>query len=216
MRTPVAGKVRSGVEVAQTTRSTSTGSMPARTSAWREAAIPRSEVSSPSSAMWRCSMPVRSRIQASLVSTMRDRSSLVMTRFGRWAPTPRITDRMMATASPLRSCPPGTPERPGKSNLHAAAALTGGCGLAGRYAQFAVQGLEVRCQPCQHVALGHLVAHLDGAGEAQRIGAAVALDGDAVEAEEGTAVEAAGVHAVAQGAQAALREHGPDLCRQRA
>ena len=67
----VAGKVRSGVAVAQMTRSMSTGSMPARTSAWREAAMPRSEVSSPSSAMWRCSMPVRSLIHSSLVSTMR-------------------------------------------------------------------------------------------------------------------------------------------------
>ena len=47
MRTAVAGKVRSGVAVAQMTRSMSTGSMPARTSAWREAAMPRSDVSSP-------------------------------------------------------------------------------------------------------------------------------------------------------------------------
>ena len=51
--TAVAGNVRSGVAVAQMMRSMSMGSMPERTSAWREAAMPRSEVSSPSSAMWR-------------------------------------------------------------------------------------------------------------------------------------------------------------------
>ena len=83
MRTAVAGKVRSGVEVAQTMRSMSIGSMPARTSAWREAAMPRSEVSSPSSAMWRCSMPVRSRIHSSVVSTRRAMSAFVMMRLGR-------------------------------------------------------------------------------------------------------------------------------------
>jgi hypothetical protein len=74
MRTAVAGNVRSGVAVAQTIRSTSTGSTPARTRAWRAAAMPRSEVFSSSAAMCRCSMPVRSRIQVSLVSTMRERS----------------------------------------------------------------------------------------------------------------------------------------------
>ena len=81
--TAVAGNVRSGVAVAQMMRSMSLGSMPERTRAWREAAMPRSEVSSPSSAMWRCSMPVRSLIHSSVVSTMRARSSLVMTRLGR-------------------------------------------------------------------------------------------------------------------------------------
>ena len=81
--TAVAGKVRSGVAVAQMTRSMSTGSMPARTSACLAAAMPRSEVNSPSAAMWRCLMPVRSMIHSSVVSTMREMSALVMMRFGR-------------------------------------------------------------------------------------------------------------------------------------
>ena len=101
MRTAVAGKVRSGVaggaddevDVERVDAGAHEG--------LAAAAMPRSEVSSPSAAMWRCSMPVRSWIHSSLVSTMFARSSLVRTRFGRCAPTPRITDRMNATGSPL-------------------------------------------------------------------------------------------------------------------
>ena len=57
--------------------------MPALSSARRAAAVARSEVSSPSAAMWRWRMPVRAAIHSSLVSTIFDRSSLVSTLSGR-------------------------------------------------------------------------------------------------------------------------------------
>ena len=47
----------------------------------------------------------------------------------------------------------------------------------------------------------HVVTHVDGRGEAFRIGAAVALDDDAVEAEEHAAVGFARIHLVAQHAE---------------
>ena len=82
---------------------------------------------------------------------------------------------------------------------------------SGLLAQFAVQGREVRGQAREHVAFRHIVADLDGAGEAEGIGAAVALDDDAVEAEERPAVHAARVHAVLQLAQPALGQERAEL-----
>ena len=67
--TAVAGKVLSGVEVASTIRSIVGASTCASASAARAAAIARSEVSSPSAAMWRSRMPVRCTIHSSEVST---------------------------------------------------------------------------------------------------------------------------------------------------
>ena len=49
----------------------------------RAAASPRSEVTSPSAAMWRSRMPVRCTIHSSDVSTILVRSSLVTRRAGR-------------------------------------------------------------------------------------------------------------------------------------
>jgi len=71
-------------------------------------------------------------------------------------------------------------------------------------------------QPVQHAALGHVVAHFDSAGEPERIGAAVALDGNAVEAEKRPAVEPARVHPLLEALQAPHGEHCPDLGEQRA
>ena len=80
----VAGKVWSGVEVATRIRSTSlrayAGPVEGRAGGSHGA---RSEVSSPSAAMWRWPMPVRSRIHSSEVSTRCDSSTLVTTRAGR-------------------------------------------------------------------------------------------------------------------------------------
>ena len=73
----------SGVVVATMTRSTSAGAMPAMSRALRAACSARSDVVSAGAAMRRSRMPVRARIQASLVSTLRDSSSLVSTRAGR-------------------------------------------------------------------------------------------------------------------------------------
>jgi hypothetical protein len=76
----VDGKIMSGVVVATTIRSTSAGTMPAASSAAREAASARSDVISSSAAMWRARMPVRATIHSSLVSTLLASSALV-TRF---------------------------------------------------------------------------------------------------------------------------------------
>jgi len=56
---------------------------PAASSAGRAAATARSEVNSPSAAMRRSRMPVRSTIHSSLVSSRAARSALVSTRAGR-------------------------------------------------------------------------------------------------------------------------------------
>ena len=83
MRVAVAGKVSSGVEVAQTIMSSSSAAISARASACSAAFDPRSEVNSPSSASRRSRMPVRCLIHSSEVSTRRARSPLLMTRDGR-------------------------------------------------------------------------------------------------------------------------------------
>ncbi len=64
----VAGNVRSGVDVARTMASMSSGSSPASSSAARPARIARSEVYCPSAAKCRRSMPERERIHSSEVS----------------------------------------------------------------------------------------------------------------------------------------------------
>jgi hypothetical protein len=81
--TAAAGKVLSGVEVASTIRSIDCASTPAAVSASRAAAIARSDVFSPSAAMWRSRIPVRCVIHSSEVSTIRDSSELGRTRRGR-------------------------------------------------------------------------------------------------------------------------------------
>ena len=60
----------SPVTVAHTIRSTCAPEMPAVSRARVAASTARSEVTTPSSAKWRASMPVRSRIHASVVSTL--------------------------------------------------------------------------------------------------------------------------------------------------
>ena len=79
----VAGKVLSGVAVARMIASTSGPSIPASSSAARAALIARCEVSSPSAAKCRRSMPVRARIHSSDVSRNFVNSSFSTTRFGR-------------------------------------------------------------------------------------------------------------------------------------
>ena len=65
----VEGKALSGVEVATITASTSAAGMPACSSARRAAAAPIEEAVSPSAAICRRRMPVRSRIHSSEVSS---------------------------------------------------------------------------------------------------------------------------------------------------
>src|SRR5690554_5712015 len=77
------GKTLSGVVVANTIRSMSLASMPAASMALRAACSARSTVVWPGRAIWRCSMPVRSRIHWSEVSTRCSRSLLVTMLSGR-------------------------------------------------------------------------------------------------------------------------------------
>ena len=79
----VLGNTLSGVVVASTIRSTSPAAKPARSSAARAAATLMSEVVSPSAAMRRRLMPVRSRIQSSEVSRNASNSRFSITRSGR-------------------------------------------------------------------------------------------------------------------------------------
>ena len=83
IRVAVAGKVSSGVAVAQMMRSRSAPDRRAMASASSAALTPRSEVSSLSSATRRSRMPVRWRIHSSVVSTRLASSALVTTRDGR-------------------------------------------------------------------------------------------------------------------------------------
>ena len=79
----VAGKVRSGVEVASTIASRSSGTSPASASAARAASVAMLAVVSSSAAMWRRSMPERERIHSSVVSSVASNSELGITRAGR-------------------------------------------------------------------------------------------------------------------------------------
>ena len=72
----------SGVEVATMTTSSSAGSTPARSSAWRAAGIARSLAAWSSRAIRRSLMPVRVVIHSSFVSTIFSRSAFVRTRSG--------------------------------------------------------------------------------------------------------------------------------------
>src|SRR5256885_6677691 len=130
-----------------------------------------------------------------------------MMRFGRWAPTPRITDRINATSHLTSRAGMAIPWRVPPSR--GARCLLG-------LAQLTVQRFQVGGQPLEHIALGHVVADFDGAGEPEGIDAAVALDGDAIEAEKRSTVEPARIHPLLQAAQARLRQEGPEPGRRRA
>ena len=82
-RNAVAGNAWSGVLVARMIASTSPGTAPASARAARAAAVPMNAAVSCGAAMWRCRMPVRSRIHSSVVSTVRASSSLLTARAGR-------------------------------------------------------------------------------------------------------------------------------------
>ncbi len=87
--------------------------------------------------------------------------------------------------------------RSGRLCLPAGGRTVGGCGLGGLpYYSGAVGG-----DPRDHVRLAHVDGHVDGAGETQRIGAAVAFDHHAVEAQEYAAIRGARIQLAAQRAQ---------------
>ena len=82
-RVAVAGKVWSGVVVARTMMSSRSAGSSAASKAPRAAAMARSEVFSPASAMWRPRIPVRRTIHWSEVSRRFASSALVTIRLGR-------------------------------------------------------------------------------------------------------------------------------------
>src|SRR6266545_402851 len=156
MVTAVAGKVWSGVEVARMMRSMSSGAMPASSSAARAALAPIDEVSSPSAAIRRSLMPVRSMIQRSDVSTILARSSLVITRSGRYPPTPLMTVR---TIFKLAYSP----------SLCRTFKL-----------ELGVEACNVACEAFHHTIRGHVISEIDGTREAGGVGPTVAFDDDAI------------------------------------
>src|SRR5512137_556562 len=90
--------MRSGVVVATMIWSTSVGLIRAASSAWRAAISARSEDACSGAPMRRSTMPVRSRIHSSEVSTMRSRSEFDSTRSGTYIPVPA----MVAPRTPSR------------------------------------------------------------------------------------------------------------------
>src|SRR6478735_1098559 len=138
-------------------------------------------------------MPVRWTIHSSDVSTTSSMSRLVITRFGSAAPNPRTTERIILL-KPRRSCG----FRPDRGQPL-------GMILLKIVFYFLIEAI-----------LGHVVADLDGGSDAFGIGAAMALDDDAVEAEEDAAVHTARIHLFAQHVEGALGEEVADLGKQRA
>src|SRR5438552_6577999 len=96
MMQALAGIGRSGVTVAQITKSRSAAAMPAAISASRAARVANRDIGSSSPAMRRSRIPVRVAIHSSEVSTILSRSPLVSTLSGRADPVPRITARRPA------------------------------------------------------------------------------------------------------------------------
>src|SRR5215510_1582912 len=80
-----------------------------------------------------------------------------------------------------------------------------------RLPELAMQGRQVGRQTLEHIAVGHVVADFDGAGEPKGVRAPVALDGYAVEAEKRPAVEPSWVHAFLQDREPPRGKHGAEL-----
>src|SRR3984957_8984850 len=178
-RSAVAGKAWSGVLVARMTASTSEGSALAWASASRAAAVPMKAAVSNGAAKWRWRMPVRSRIHSSVVSTVRDRSSLVTIRSGKEPPTPAIMERIGI----------GFPDRgrliPRESRGRESAVVL----------VFVPSAALVQSDPGQiladaivEVVHHHVHRDVDGMREAARVGAAVRLHHDAVQPDHDGAV----------------------------
>src|SRR5712692_11678903 len=68
----------------------------------------------------------------------------------------------------------------------------------------------------EQIVAHHVVAEIDRTGEAFGVGAAVALDDDAVETEEDATVRLARIHLVAERAEGAARQQVAEPGRQRA
>src|SRR5690606_27221376 len=132
---------------------------------------------------WR--MPVRCTIHSSDVSTMLSSSALVSTRFGSAVPKPRTTERIILY---LVGHARGAFDRPARVIL-----------------------LQIPFDLVPEAVADHVVADIHRRGEALGIRAAMALDDDAVEAEEHAAVRLARVHLLAHAVEGALGENVAEL-----
>ena len=169
IHTAVAGNGVSPVIVAHTIMSSCSAGMPADSSAPRAASTARSEVCTPSSAKWRASMPVRSRIHSSLVSTMASNQLLGTSRGGSAEPTPamvayrvtapRISDR--GSRCRRRTCGDGARSRAGERAAAASGEPTATAVASGttRFASFVSTspgpGLQERVAPAAASARAH-------------------------------------------------------------
>src|SRR4029453_4534882 len=143
-------------------RSMSSGAMPASSRAARAATAPMKEASSPSAAIRRSLMPVRSVIQLSDVSTILARSSLVTTRWGRYPPTPLMTVRTVS--NPLLPRLMRSPQ-----NLRGSLKL-----------EFRVETRHIAAEALHHAVRSHVIGKVDSAGEAGGVGSAVTFDDNTV------------------------------------
>src|SRR5689334_11262618 len=151
----------------------SSGPTPAAAIAFFAAAAPRSDVVSPSAAMWRFLMPVRAVIHSSVVSTIFARSSLVSTFAGRYPPTPRMTDANSVTSTPL---------------LLGSLFAGHGHRLRGSRRDAGGQPLQVVFDFLAEVTFAHARRHRDRLLEALRVCSAMALHDNAVEPQEHRAI----------------------------
>src|SRR4029079_5616846 len=142
-------------------RSMSSGAIPASSRAARAATAPMNEVSSPSAAIRRSLMPVRSVIQLSEVSTILARSSLVTTRWGRYPPTPLMTVRTVSN--------PLLPKLTLFPDLRGALKL-----------EVRVEARHIACEALNYAVRSHVIGKVDRAGEAGGIGSAVTFDDNTV------------------------------------
>ena len=160
--------------------------MPAAASALRAASVASVAVVSPSPAIWRAWMPVRSTIHSWVVSTRSASSALVTRRGGSAEPVPTMTARRRHFAAAASS-----------------AVCAGDVG-------------EILGDLAGQVLAHHPRRDPDRIGDALVGGAAMALHDEAVEAEEDRAIMVVGIEMVAQQFGRRARDQEADLGADRA
>jgi hypothetical protein len=167
------------VVVATTMSSISPASIPAASMAFSAACWARSLVSSPSAAIWRSRMPVRSTIHSLVVSICFSNSALVSTRAGRWLPVPMMR---------------------GIDSGHGIGRI-GHASFSFFFGRSVMVGAHLLGDTPQQAAAHFLDRLEDGLFEGEYVGGAVALDDHAVESQQAGAVVPARVQLALEGAQ---------------
>src|SRR4029077_9851963 len=169
-------------------RSRSRPVIPADLSARREAAVARSEVSSPTAATWRWRIPVRCAIHSSEVASRSPSSALVTIFSGRYPPQPTIRDRSSISDR-------------------------GRLGLGQR--TMGMEACELLADLVEEAVRFHVDRDRNGVGEAERVGAAMALHRAPLQTQEDGAVVAARIEPAAQPIERAAGEDIADPAEQR-